>query len=288
MKTTILTDQLRFPECPRCHDGKLWCSDIFAGRVVQIDLQGNAQTVVEVPGTPIGLGWTPAGHLLIVAAYECRLLRLADNELVEVSDFAKLTPYPCNDLVVDGQGRAYIGNLGFDFSDPEAMPQPGSILLVTPNGNVQVVADGLAFPNGMVITPDGQTLIVAESHAARLTTFTIAADGTLTHQRSWAQFEDWGDFGAHEGQITPDGICLDQAGAVWVTSPNTKEVLRVRAGGEIVERIPLDTIPLACMLGGADRRTLFIATTESLNPYEGEAKGRIETTQVAVPGAGLP
>ena len=139
----------------------------------------------------------------------------------------------------------------------------------------------------MVITPDGLTLIVPESYAARLTAFTIEPDGSLAHRRVWAQFEDRGG-PLSAGQITPDGICLDSEGAVWVASPNTRDVLRVREGAAITDRIPIDTIPIACMLGGPDRRTLFITTTDSLDPNDTQARGRIETIEVDVPGAGLP
>lgn len=286
MKTTVFVDNLRFPECPRWHEGELWFSDFFADRVMRADLHGDVQTVVELPDTPTGLGWTPEGRLLIVSANERRLLRLEDDGLVEVADLSDLVSYPCNDMVVDGQGRAYIANIGFDFGNPQAALKPAPILLVTPEGSARVAADGLAFPNGMVITPDGQTFIVAESYAARLTAFTIEPDGSLSHGRAWAQFEDRGVFS--EGQITPDGICLDAEGAVWVASPNTRDVLRVREGAEITHRILIDTIPLACMLGGPERRTLFIPTTESLDPSDSKAIGRIETIQVDVPGTGLP
>jgi sugar lactone lactonase YvrE len=286
MKTTVLVDTVRFPECPRWHEGKRWFSDFFARRVMSVDLSGRVQMVAQLADMPGGLSWTPQGHLLVVSAFACRLLQLEDSKLVEVADLSSLVNYPNNDLVVDGQGRAYIGNMGYVFG--QGTPQPGPILLVTPEGNARVVAEGLAFPNGMVITPDGQTLIVAESHAARLTAFHIEPDGSLSYRRTWAQFEDFGNYGATPGQITPDGICLDAEGAVWIASPNTRDVLRVKEGTQITDRLPLSAIPLACMLGGEDRRTLFIATTESQDPTDRQARGCIETIQVAVAGAGLP
>lgn len=285
-KTTVLVDTVRFPECPRWHEGKLWFSDFFARRVMSVDLRGNVQMVAQLEDMPGGLGWTPGGRLLIVSAFARRLLRLEDGALSEVADLSSLVSYPNNDLVVDGQGRAYIGNMGYVFG--QGTPQPGSISLVTPEGSARVVAEGLAFPNGMVITPDGHTLIVAESHAARLTAFDIEPDGSLSHRRAWAQFEDFGNYGATPGQITPDGICLDADQAVWVASPNTRDVLRVQEGAQITDRLPLSTTPLACMLGGEGRQTLFIATTESQDPTDQQARGRIETIQVEVAGAGLP
>lgn len=288
MKTTILTDNLRFPESPRWHEDKLWCCDLSAGRVVQIDLNGNVRTVVELADTPTSLGWTPERQLLVVAANTRRLLKLEEEELTEVADLSTLVEYPLNDMVVDGQGRAYIGDLGYNFGDDEATPQPAPLLLVTPEGHSRIVAEGLAFPNGLVVTPDGQTLIVAESHGARLTAFDIAADGSLSPGRVWAEFEQSQNTKTAQYGITPDGMCLDTEGAVWVASPNTREVLRVHQGSQITHRIPLTTIPLACMLGGAEGRTLFIPTIESLDAADSEAVGRIEIIQVDVPGAGWP
>ena len=285
MKTTILADTLQFPESPRWRDGALWCCDLFAQRVVRVDLRGTVETVAEMPDTPTALGWTREGQLLVVSANARRLLRQAGDAFVEVADLSSLVSFPCNDMVVDGQGRAYIGNLGYDFGDPQATPQPAPIVLVTPDGHARIVADGLAFPNGMVITPDGLTLIVAESHGARLTAFDIEPDGSLSHRCIWAQLDVGG---SAEGGITPDGMCLDAEGAVWVASPNTRDVVRVREGGTITDRISVDAVPLACMLGGLQRRTLFITTTESLEPSDGIAKGRLETIEVDVSGAGLP
>jgi sugar lactone lactonase YvrE len=286
MKTTVLIDTVRFPECPRWHEDKLWFSDFFARRVMSVDLIGNVQMIAQLEDMPCGLGWTSEGRLLVVSAFARRLLQLEAGKLVEVADLSSLVNAPNNDLVVDGQGRAYIGNMGYVFG--RGTPRPGSIVLVTPEGNARAVAEGLGFPNGMVITPDGQTLIVAESHAARLTAFRIEPDGSLSHRRAWAQFEDFGNYGATPGQITPDGICLDADQAVWIASPNTREVLRVKESAQITDRLPLSAIPVACMLGGEDRRTLFIAVTESQDPTERQARGRIETIQVEAAGAGLP
>ena len=228
------------------------------------------------------------GHLLVVSAYARRLLRLEGERLVEVADLSGLVTYPLNDMVINTQGRIYIGNLGYDFGDEQSIPQLAPIVLVMPDGSARITADGLAFPNGMAITPDGQTLLVAESHGACLTAFTIDNDGSLSNRRLWAKFDAIESVGSSDNQVTPDGICLDAEGALWVASPNTKEVLRVREGAQITHRIRLDTIPLACMLGGMGRRTLFIPTTDSLDPNDTQAKGRIEIVDVDVPGAGLP
>ncbi len=288
--TTVLVDTLRFPESPRWHEGSLWCCDYVMRRVMQVDLESGVgpQTVVELPDLPAALGWTPDGRLLVLSGKNRRLLRLEDDGLVDVANLSGLLSTPFADMVVDASGRAYIGNIGFDFGNPQATPQPGPIVLVTPEGDARVVAEGLAFPNGMVITADGQTLIVAESETARLTAFDIKTDGSLSGRRVWAQFDNWGAFERHPDRITPDGICLDTEGAVWLASPGSREVLRVRQGSEITDRIPLDTIPLACMLGGPDRRTLFIATTASLDFRDRQARGRIETIPVEIPGAGRP
>lgn len=295
MKTIILTDALRFAESPRWYDGRLWFCDYFTRKVMRADLNGEVQTVLSLPDLPSAIGWTPEGRLLVVSGMNRRLLRLQEgvdtgdgreSVLEEVADMSSHVSYPCSDMVIDEQGRAYIANIGFYFGDPQAVPKPGSILLVTPDGRARVVADRLAFPNGMVITPGGHTLIVAESHAARLTAFDIGPDGSLSNSRTWAQFDDRIDYS--EGKIAPDGICLDAEGAVWLASPSTREVLRVQEGAEITHRISIDAIPLACMLGGPQRRTLFIGETESLDPRDTNARGRIETVEVDVAGAGLP
>ncbi|MGH3053998.1 MAG: SMP-30/gluconolactonase/LRE family protein, partial [Gaiellaceae bacterium] len=207
------------------------------------------------------------------------LRRIADGTITVHADLSDIADYHCNDMVVDAQGRAYIGNFGYDF-EAGAPPRSAALALVLPDGTVRVAADDVAFPNGAVITPDGRTLIVAESFGARLTAFAVADDGTLGGRRVWA---------ALEGAV-PDGICLDAEGAVWVASPLSKEVLRVREGGQVDERIRTATQAIACMLGGPDRRTLFVLTAQSFHRDECRAQrnARIEVVEVDAPGAGLP
>ena len=291
--TTILLDGLAFAEGPRWHDGKLWFSDMLTRRVATVDLNGRTETIVEVPRQPSGLGWTVDGRLLIVSMTDRRLLRLDPGGLTEVADLSALAAYHCNDMVVDAQGRAYIGNFGFDLFAPSTAFVPAQIILVTPDGTSRIVANDMAFPNGSVITPDGRTLIVGETFAARLTAFDIEPDGSLTNRRVWAQFDDRGPVGSLAelaGRVTPDGVCLDAEGAIWVASPQSAAVLRVRQGGEVTDRIEVSTVPYACMLGGPDGRTLFIVTAKTSNPKQAKAQmnGRIETIKVAVPGAGRP
>lgn len=282
LETTVLLDGLAFPEGPRWHDGKLWFSDIHAHRVITTDLDGNVETIIEVPGQPSGLGWLPDGRLLVVSMTDRRLLRLDPDGLEEVADLHELASFHCNDMVVDWQGRAYIGNYGFDIFAQGSTPTLAEIILVTPDGDARVVADELVFPNGSVITPNGDTLIVAESGAARLTAYEIEPDGSLAKRRIWAQFDE---------DVIPDGICLDNEGAIWVASPHgITEVLRVCEGGEVTQQVKVTTKPYACMLGSPDRRTLFVLTAETEHPDKARTikSGRIETVQVEVPGAGLP
>jgi len=288
LETTILLDGLGFPEGPRWRHGKLWFSDQETNRVMTVDLDGHADTLFEVPGQPSGLGWLPDGRLLVVSMTDRRLLRLDPDGLVEAADLYDLTSGHCNDMVVDQQGRAYVGNFGYDFSDPSAAPQPAEIVLVKPDGDARVVADEMVFPNGMVITPDGRTLIVAETFAARLTAFDVEPDGSLSHRRVWAQFDKRGFEAELDFRRTgPDGICLDAEGAIWVASPiGSSEVLRVLRNGDITQHVRVETQPFAAMLGGPDRRTLFVCT--SLFGDHPPGKGRIETVRVEVPGVGLP
>jgi len=275
----LLVGGLVFPECPRWREGKLWFSDMHGLKVMRADLSGRTETIAEVTGQPAGLGWLPNGGLLVVSQTDRRLLRLGRNGLFEVADLSKLAPVSCNDMVVDNQGRAYIGHFGSHTSVQPSTWSPAHIILVTPDGGVRVAADNLSFPNGMVITADGRTLIVAETFGHRLTAFAIQPDGSLTGQRVWAPLEN----------VAPDGICLDAEGAIWAATV-ANEIVRVKEGGEIVDRVITSTKAFACMLGGVDRRTLFVCAADSFDAQEVRLKrnGRIEVAQVDVPGAGLP
>ena len=280
-KTEILLEGLGFPEAPRWYADRLWFSDFRTKKVMTLDLRMEVETVVEVKGQPSGLGWLPDGSLLVVSMVDRRLLRFHDGELSLFADLMGLASFHCNDMVVDSYGRAYVGNFGFALYDEPF--SPAEIILVTKEGDARVAARDMAFPNGSVITPDGKTLIVAETLAACLTAFDIGADGSLTNRRVWAGFDDLGILTRDTrpvNRVVPDGICLDSEGAIWVASPNSnREVLRVREGGIIARRLELEHTPFACMLGGAHGRTLYILTS-SLTEF-GEM-GRIEAIDVDV------
>jgi sugar lactone lactonase YvrE len=267
----VLLAGLAFPECPRWHDGKIWFSDQVARKVMTVDLEGRSAGVVSVPEVPAGLGFLPDSQLLVVSVRDRRLLRLDPDGLHVVADMAGLEDSEINDMVVDSQGRAYIGS-------------PSRVYRISPDGSAAAVADGLSYANGMVITPDGQRLIVAETLGRCLTVFDISADGGLFGRRPFVEA------GAIGGAL-PDGICLDAEGAVWVGSPATSEFVRVREGGAVSHRIPVPgRWAVACMLGGEDRRTLFLCTAETTwqDLYQGKSVGWIETAYVEVPGAGRP
>lgn len=276
--TTLLAGGLFFPEGPRWRGHRLWFSDMHARKVMTVDLSGNLETIVQVPGSPSGLGWLPDGRLLIVSMTDRRLLRFEDGKLAPMADLSDMATYHCNDMVVDDQGRAYIGNFGFDLGLRQEVV-PAEIIMVGPDGEAKVVAQDLLFPNGTVITPDGKTLIVAETFGQRLTAFDILPDGLLGNRRVWAELKGY----------YPDGICLDEAGGIWVASPeNHTGVLRVLEGGRITHRVEVESNAYACMLGSDDRRTLFVLTAGGHNPRQTEAGGRIETVPVEIPGAGWP
>ena len=275
-----LVDDLAFGEGPRWHEGRLYFSDMHSGKVLATDLEGRCEEICRVPNAPSGLGWLPDGRLLVVSMNDRRLLRQeADGSLSEVADLSAWAAYHCNDMVVDGQGRAYVGNFGWDLHGG-GEPQGANLVLVTPDGEARVVAEDLKFPNGSVITPDGATLIVGETMGHCLTAFSIEADGSLTGRREWANTPG----------ILPDGICLDAEGAIWVASPVGHGCFRIREGGEITHKVEIETEAFACMLGGPERKHLFLCTAGSSSPEACVANrdARIEVVEVDVPGAGLP
>ena len=279
-RSTVLAEGLSFPEGPRWHEGAFWFSDMHAGQVYRLDDGGVLSTVASVPGSPSGLGWLPDGRLLIVSMQDHRLLRQeSDGTLTEVADLSALATHRCNDMVVDARGRAYIGNFGFDLDGGEP-PRKTNLVLATQDGSVRAVASEVSFPNGAVITPDQRSLILGETFAGQLTAFDIAEDGSLENRRVWASLPG----------VAPDGICLDAEGAVWVASPISSEVVRVREGGVVLERIPVETQAFACMLGGPEGATLFVCTAKDSKAEAclAERTGRIETFEVEVPRAGLP
>jgi sugar lactone lactonase YvrE len=279
---TLRTD-LVVGESPRWHDGRLWISNWGAQEIMALDAKGNSEVMVRVPTTiPFCFDWLPDGRLLIVSGPEARLLRQEpDGSLVIHADLRHLAK-GWNEIVVDGRGNIYVNGSDFEFR-AGAEFIPGIIALVTPDGAVRQVADNIAFPNGMVITPNNKTLIIAESFAGKLTAFDIAADGSLSNRRVWAE-------------VGGDGICLDAEGAVWcsVVHDGNPACLRVREGGQVLDRIPLERPCFACMLGGDDGRTLFLLVAEwwgveRMGELFGSSRtGQILTTRAPAPHAGWP
>jgi len=276
---------LVFGESPRWGpDGRLWVSDWGAKEIVAVDLDGRSEVMARLPFRSfqaICVDWLPDGRLLIVSAREGLLLRREpDGSLVTHADLRGVAMPAWNEIVVDGRGNAYLNNAGFDFPAGEEFAA-GTIALLTPDGSARQVADGIAFPNGMAVMPDDSTLICAESYAKKLTGFDIAEDGSLSNRRVWADLDDG----------VPDGICLDAEGAVWYADVPNKRCVRVREGGEVQQTVELDLGCFACMLGGVDRRTLFMVVREWRGPasMEDQARtGQVLTVEAPAPGAGWP
>ncbi|HEX2772985.1 MAG TPA: SMP-30/gluconolactonase/LRE family protein [Micromonosporaceae bacterium] len=276
---TLLTG-LAFGESPRWYDGRLWLSDMGANEVVSVGLDGRRDIVLPVPATPMGLGRLPDGSLLIVSSQDGRLLRRApDGSLTVHADLSGLASHAWSDMVVDGRGYAYVGNIGFEFGGE---PGPGILAVVAPDGSARQVGDQISFPNGMAVTPDNATLILAESYGNRLTAFDIAPDGSLSNRRTWADLA-----GGY-----PDGICLDVEGAVWYADVPNKRCVRVREGGEVLQTVDLDAGCFACTLGGDDRRTLFLTVAEWSDDgglaADGPRTGRVLMVEAPAAGAGWP
>ncbi|HEU4784410.1 MAG TPA: SMP-30/gluconolactonase/LRE family protein [Ktedonobacterales bacterium] len=275
----ILMTGIALGESPRWHDGRLWFSDWGAQEVIAVDPGGKSEVVARVPTFPFCIDFLPDGRLLIVSGREGLLLRREpDGSLVTHADLTRLAAPPWNDIVADGRGNIFVNNLGFAFGTDAAFA-PGTIVVVTPDGKARQVADGLAFPNGMAVTPDNTTLIVAESYGERLTAFDIAANGSLTNRRTWAETP-----GDH-----PDGICLDAEGAVWYGDVGSSRCVRVREGGAALQTVTLDRGCFACMLGGANRKTLYMVAAKWPDAMSGgERTGQVLALDVQIPGAGWP
>ncbi len=275
-----LIDGIDFGEGPRWHDGVLWYSDFYQHTIYTVSADGERRAVhPDLDDRPSGLGWLPDGRLLAVSMSERKVLRDDGGTLVVHADLSALAPGLCNDMVVDAEGNAYVGNFGFDFFAGEEL-RPADLLLVRPDGAVEVAASGLRFPNGSVITPDGRTLIVGESFGACYEAFTINDDATLGERRRWADVPG----------TAPDGCTHDSAGGIWFADALGSAVVRVLEGGEITHRIDTPMPTFACALGGDDGCTLFVLCAPSSHPpeVEGKAAGAIFTHRVEVPHAGRP
>ncbi len=277
-----LIDGLVFGEQPRWHEGRLWFSDWGTREVIAVDVDGNSEVMLHGPAFPLCVDWLPDGRLLMVSARDGLLLRREpDGSLVTHGDLKAASDPPAgNELVVDARGNAYVNGGGFNLmaGDPFA---PGVIAVVAPDGSARQVADDLAFPNGMLVMPDGSTLVVAESYAKRLTAFEIETDGSLSHRRVWADL----------GDGVPDSICADAENAIWYADVPNQRCVRVGEGGEVLDTIELDRGCFACALGGTDRATLFMLAQEWNGPesmFKGPPSGVLLTTPAPAAGAGWP
>ena len=274
----VLLTGIAFGECPRWHDGRLWFSDWLAHEIIAMTPDGRSELAVRVPFDtfPFSFDFLPDGRMLIVSNSDRPLLRREpDGALLPHATL----PDGWNEIVVDARGNAYVNGTGFKMMAGEEF-KPGQITLVTPDGASRQVADGIMFPNGMAISPDGRTLVVAESYAKKLTAYDIAGDGTLSAGRTWAELDG-----------PPDGICFDAEGAIWYASVPDKRCVRVREGGEVLQTVDVDRGCFACMLGGADGKTLYIVAAEWNGPASMTLErrtGQVLAVEVDVPHAGWP
>lgn len=273
-------DGVDFGEGPRWHDGALWYCDFFQHAIYTVTPDG-VRTAVHMgfDDQTSGLGWLPDGRLLVVSMKQQKVLRDEDGTLVEHADLSGIAGGLCNDMVVDAQGNAYVGNFGFDYY-ASAEFRAADLALVRPDGSVSVAASGLRFPNGSVITPDGATLIVGETFGGTYQAFDVNGDATLGPARQWAHVEG----------SAPDGCTLDADGGIWFADAFDSQIVRVVEGGEVTHRVPTPMPTFACVLGGDDGRTLFIlcATGTHEADVAGKGEGAIFTMQVDSPHAGLP
>jgi len=273
----VLLDDRVLVESPRWQNDRLLFSDWGAGEIIAVDLEGRAEVVTKVETIPFCIDRLPDGRLLVVSGSSL-MRRENDGTFVLHADLSGVSTKPWNDIAVDGRGNVYVNNIGFDF--PEGEFAPGLVAVVTPDGLVRQVADGLAFPNGMAVSQDDSTLVVAESYGDKLTGYGIQPDGSLSSPRVWAGLAE---------NAAPDGICIDAEDAVWYASVPGQHCVRVREGGELLQTVEVDRGCFACALGGPDGRTLFIVAAKWPEAMEGESRtGQVLATEVAVPRAGGP
>ena len=276
----LLVNGLDFGEGPRWHDGRLWYSDFYQHRVYAVSPGGARETILDLGSEqPSGLGWMPDGSLLVVAMTARRVLRVADGDVTIHADLSEIATWHCNDMVVAADGTAYVGNFGWDIEHDRGHPLAATLAVVRPDGSVQSGPGDLLFPNGSVITPDGSTLVIAETFGGRFSAFPLDADGCPGEGREWAPVPG----------AAPDGCTLDSDGGIWFADAAGSGVVRVLEGGTITDRLPTPQPAYACMLGGDDGRTLFILTAPGAGADRaGTGEGCIWTTTVEHAGAGLP
>jgi sugar lactone lactonase YvrE len=287
----VVRGGLGFGEAPRWHEGRLWYSDFYRGAIFSMAADGSDECLEhEVASQPSGLGWLPDGDLLCVSMIDQRVVRFSGSKSSTFADISEYCTFWANDMTVSSSGYSYVGNFGFDLDTRLkelgveaflATPPPSTNLVVLdPGGHVIQVVPDMDFPNGAVITPDGSTLIIGETMASRLTAFDINDDGTLSNRRVWAQF----DF------VATDGMCLDAQGQIWLANAVSKTCLRVKEGGDVTGTVTCTQNAYACMLGGEDRRNLYVMTAPTSDRFHiaDVTRGRIEMVRVETPGAGLP
>jgi sugar lactone lactonase YvrE len=274
----VLMEGIVFGESPRWHDGQLWFSDWGANQVIVLGADGSHQVVATVPSFPMCIDFLPDGRLLIVDSAKRRLLRREpDGSLGQHADLSAVADKPWNDIVADDRGNVYVNSIGFDFPGGEFAP--GMVALVTPDGSIGQVVGDLAFPNGMAISPDGRTLVVAESYANRLTGYDIGSDGSLSNRQVWAETP-----GDH-----PDGICMDAEGAVWYADVGNQHCVRVREGGAVLAKVDLDRGAFACALSRGPEPRLFVVGQTWGGPQSSSSpSGQVVAFPAPAPGAGWP
>ena len=302
-----LTGGLYFGEGPRWHENKLWFSDFYSHKVMTLDENNSLETVCEVPNQPSGLGWLPNGDLLIVSMLDRKILRFSEGSISVHADLSEYVAHKCNDMFVGRDGTAYVGNFG--MGDAGESLNSTHLMIVKSDGTVLKGPDNLLFPNGTVITEDGKNLIIAETLGAKLTSFDIEDNGELTNRKLWARtsplfslliikfLSSMGfdlskvDFSKYSKNLhVPDGICLDEKNGIWIASPTTKAVVRIEKGGNITDTINTPKGAFACMLGGKERKTLYVIISNSSDPEEAQAspEGEIHSIEVEIPGVGKP